>query len=263
MLQAVMWKRVAFLLLACSVCAGAQDGKNPYGSDPDAIEAGRGAFRIYCSPCHGIGGVGGRGPDLTLGAYSVGDSDEALFNTISDGLTGTEMPGYGSRISSNSLWRIVSYTRSLAGRGRESVTGDAKAGKEVYWGKGGCAGCHRVDNKGGRLGPDLSRIGRSRSTAYLREAIVDPDKSITPDYHRVTVVTNEGKKIVGIGLNYDNFSALVMDSKENIQSFLRSEVQSIEKGYQSLMPGYRGTLGDSEINDLLAYLAGLRGEAQP
>ena len=78
----------------------------------------------------------------------------------------------------------------------------------------------------------------------------------------MTVVTNQGKKIVGIGLNYDNFSALVMDSNENIHSFLRSEVQSIEKGYQSLMPGYGGTLSVSEINDLLAYLAGLRGEAR-
>ena len=240
-----------------------QDGKNPHGSDPDAIEAGRVAFRIYCSPCHGIGGAGGRGPDLTLGVYSVGDSDEALFTTIADGLTGTEMPGYGSRISSDSLWRIVSYVRSLARRQTETVTGDAGAGKEIYWGKGGCAACHRIRSKGGRLGPDLSRSGRSRSIAYLRESIVDPDETITPGYDRVTVVTNEGKRIIGVGLNYDNFSAFVMDANEDLHSSLRNEVQSIEKDSQSLMPGYREVLDDSEINNLLAYLAGLRGEAQP
>ncbi len=262
MLQTVMWRRAALLLLACGVCAAQQERKNPYGSDPDAIEAGRGAFRIYCSPCHGIGGVGGRGPDLTVGVYSSGDTDGALLEVISEGISGTEMPGYEERMSPDSLWRMVSYVRSLARPTSESLPGDARAGKEIYWDKGGCAACHRINNKGGRLGPDLSRVGRSRSAAYLREALVKPGEAISPEYQRVTVVTGDGKRVVGIGLNYDNFSALVMDANEDFHSFLRSEVQSIERDYESLMPGYGDTLSDSETDDLLAYLAGLRGEAE-
>ena len=250
------------LLLACGVCGAQQEAKNPYGSDPDAIEAGRGAFRIYCSPCHGIGGVGGRGPDLTLGDYSVGDTDEALLEAISEGISGTEMPGYEGRMSPDSLWRMVSYVRSLARPTSEPLTGDARSGKQIYWGKGGCAACHRINNKGGRLGPDLSRVGRSRSAAYLRAAILEPGETISPEYQRVTVVTGDGKRIVGVGLNYDNFSALVMDANEDFHTFLRSEVQSIERDYQSLMPGYGDTLSDSETDDLLAYLADLRGEAE-
>ena len=53
-------------------------------------------FRIYCSPCHGIGAQGGRGPDLTLGTYSAGNSDADLFKVISDGAPGTEMAAYWS-----------------------------------------------------------------------------------------------------------------------------------------------------------------------
>ena len=132
--------------------------------------------------------------------------------------------------------------------------------KEIYWGKGGCSACHRVDGKGGRLGPDLTRIGRSRSAAYLREAVLATDETIAEGYNRVTVITRDGKKIVGVELNFDNFSAQIMDSQENIHSFLRSEVQSIKRDYRSLMPAYGGVLSESETDDLLAYLAGLRGK---
>ena len=58
------------------------------------LEEGRVAFRGSCSLCHGIKGEGGRGPDLTIGVYSAGDSDADLYKVISNGVTGTEMPGY-------------------------------------------------------------------------------------------------------------------------------------------------------------------------
>lgn len=46
MLQTVMWRRAALILLACGVCGAQQERQNPYGSDPDAIEAGRDLRRL-------------------------------------------------------------------------------------------------------------------------------------------------------------------------------------------------------------------------
>ena len=246
--------------LAGGVCAGQEPIKNPFTGSPSDIDTGRATFRIYCSPCHGIRGEGGRGPDLTLGVYEAGDDDESLFSVISDGVSGTEMAGYGSRMSVNAIWRILAYVRSIARRETTMPAGDAGAGRSVFWEKGRCGSCHRVGRKGGRLGPDLSRVGRSRSVAYLRESILSPDNDITDGYSRITVTRLSGDKVTGVELGIDNFSARLMDSDENIHSFLKDEVLSIEREHRSLMPAYQGVFTGAELQDLLAYLVSRRGE---
>src|SRR2546426_456542 len=132
--------------------------RNPFQNDPQAVEAGRGAFRIYCSPCHGIRAEGGRGPDLTRGVYLAGETDADLFNVISNGVPGTEMPSFSAGLGEENSWRVVSYIRSTTRRDVEKVPGDPASGEKLFWGKGGCGGCHRVGTHGGRMGPDLTRI---------------------------------------------------------------------------------------------------------
>ena len=202
---------LAILLLTFAAAAAAQT--NPFAADPKAPEAGRGIFRIYCSPCHGLRGEGVRAPDLTRGVYAGGDSDAALFAVIANGAQGTEMPAFLERLSSaENIWKVVSYIRSIARRDTDSLKGDAARGEKLFWGKGGCGACHRVSGKGGRIGPDLSRIGRERSLAYLRTSVVKPNDEISPGYATVTVVTRDGRTISGVQRGYDNFSAQLMDS---------------------------------------------------
>ncbi|MBL8293455.1 MAG: c-type cytochrome, partial [Bryobacterales bacterium] len=167
---------ISGLLLGALVVV-AQD-KNPLHGKKDAIEAGQGQFRIYCGPCHGIKAEGGRGPDLTLGTYSAGNSDDDLFRVISDGVTGTEMPGYSATFDTEGVWRLVAYIRSVAGKPAPALNGNRANGEKLFWGKGGCGGCHRVGARGGRMGPELSLVGRQRSVAYLRESVVAPDVSL-------------------------------------------------------------------------------------
>lgn len=250
---------LATIVLLSATTTAAQT--NPFAGDPKAAEAGRGTFRIYCAPCHGIKAKGGRGPDLTLGAFSAGETDADLFKVISDGVPGTEMPDFGERLGSEGVWRVISYIRSSAQPTTAKPTGNASAGETIYWGKGACGSCHQVGTHGGRLGPALSRVGRSRSLAYLRESIVDPNADLMPGYTTLRVVGRDGKEIVGVQRGIDNFSAQLMDSAENYHSFDRSEVRSIHREFRSLMPSdYARRLRASEIDDLVAYLVTLRGE---
>lgn len=247
--------------LASATCAAQTPTRNPFSSDPKAAESGRAMFRIYCSPCHGIRAEGGRGPDLTRGVYSAGELDEDLFKVISEGATGTEMPPFGFSLGTENVWRLVSYIRSIARPDVTPITGDRVAGEKLFWSKGGCGQCHRVNERGGRMGPDLTRVGRLRSLAYLRESITSPDNELTPGYNTVTVVTRDGKKIVGVQRGYDNFSAQLMDSAEKLHSFLRSDVASMSREFRSLMPGGYGRLFTApELDNLLAYLSSLRGQ---
>jgi putative heme-binding domain-containing protein len=108
------------------------------------------------------------------------------------------------------------------------------------------------------MGPDVTRVGRTRSLHYLRESVVSPNADLTAGYNTVTVVTRDGKKIVGVQRGFDNFSAQLMDAKENYYSFMKSDVTSVKREFRSLMPeGYGKVFSEPELNDLVAYLAGL------
>jgi putative heme-binding domain-containing protein len=224
------------------------------------IDVGRGTFRIYCSACHGIQAKGGRGPDLTLGVYEAGDTDADLHRVISDGVSGTEMPGYGERMNEDSIWRLVAYIRSAAQPDQTKPTGDAAAGKAIYNGKGGCTGCHQIGKQGGRLGPELTRVGRSRSLAHLRRALVKPDAELTPKYGTVEIQTADGRVIRGVEKNFDNFFVTLMEPGEKLHSFERDKLKRSERSTRSMMPSYENSLSAKEIDDVVAYMVSLRGE---
>lgn len=228
----------------------------------DAAETGRWTFRILCAPCHGIRADGGRGPDLTLGTYSAGDRDADLFRVISRGVPGTEMAAYAGRVPDNEITGLVAYIRSVAHAANQGpIRGDATRGETIFWNKGGCGECHRVGAKGSSLGPDLTRVGRQRSIAYLTASVLKPDADVTAGYATVTVITRDGKKIVGIERNFDNFSAQFVDLSGKYYSFVREDVTSMTRESRSLMPSTYGKMfSETELNDLVAYLNTLRGE---
>src|SRR5262245_10811044 len=233
---------------------------NPLAQDSKAAEEGRVAFRGSCSPCHGIKGEGGRGPDLTVSAYASGTSDADLYNVIANGVPGTEMAGFAPRFESDDIWRLVSYLRSIAGSNSGRINGNAGNGEKLFWNKGQCGQCHMVNGRGKRMGPELTQVGRQRSAGYLRESVVNPGADITPGFAAITVTTKDGKRIVGTQRGFDDFSAQLMDASENYYSFQKSDVASITQEYKSLMPNAFGRLfTESELSDLVAYMASLRG----
>ena len=53
----------------------------------------------------------------------------------------------------------------------------AKTPEEVI-AKFGCGACHKIGKEEGALGPDLTRVGKSKNEPYLRRAILDPNADI-------------------------------------------------------------------------------------
>jgi cytochrome c oxidase cbb3-type subunit 3 len=255
------------LLTVLALTAGllAQEDKvarrNPFAGDARAIESGRVMFRMQCAGCHGLKATGGRsGPDLTRGTFAAGDTDADLYGVIYDGVPGTEMPAFSDRLDENDRWRLVSYVRSLTPHDKGPIPGDRGAGEELFWGKGNCGQCHRIGARGSSIGPNLTRSGRQRSLTYLRESVVSPDADITPDYATITVMTRDGRKIVGVEKGFDNFWAALTDMSGRYYSFQRDEVSSITREYRSLMPSNYGRLfNDRELENLVAFLASLNG----
>jgi len=256
-----LMRRILVLgMVAAWVAASQTPPKNPFSNDPAAAENGRIRFRGACSLCHGIRGEGGRGPDLTSGSYATGEADADLYTIIANGSPGTEMPEFASRLEPEEIWQLVTYIRSIARKEAVKIAGNAQAGQKLFWEKGQCGGCHRVQGKGSRMGPDLTRVGRQRSLAYLKESILTPSVDLTIGYPTITVVTRDGKTVVGVQRAFDTFSVQLVDVGERYHSFFRSDVASVKREFRSLMPDtYRTLFTAAELDDLLAYLSSLRG----
>ena len=267
------WLRCGFVahvsLLLIPVMISAQ-AKNPIAGDPKAAKLGESQFRINCAFCHGLGARGGgRGPDLTRVQKKHGSSDEDLFRTINEGVPGTAMPangttGQGVGMTGEEVWEVVTYIRSV--EKKASATGDATKGDALFHGAPGCATCHMVNGKGGRLGPDLSSIGAARSVDSLVESARNPNrrlawgliestKEFPQEYLSVNVETADGQKFSGVVLNEDNFSLQMMDMREQIHVFEKARLKSCEISRESRMPAYDDkALSDKELGDIVAYL---------
>ena len=156
-----------------AVAAQAPSAKNPLEGNADAIRAGMGSFRGRCADCHGMDARGVRGPDITQ-VWASGRTDDGLFKTIKGGVPGTEMPA-NPRMSDHETWQILAYLRTLAAPApTDPPRGNAENGEKIF--RAMCASCHRVNGVGGRLGPDLSRVGVG--------AVARDDRAADPRRHR-------------------------------------------------------------------------------
>lgn len=235
---------------------------NPKAGDPKAIDFGKNIYRGRCAVCHGIDAKGYRGSDLTSGDWVHGGTDAQIFRTIRSGVPGTEMPG-NANMSDDETWSVIAYLRTLAAAtSAVPERGDAARGEQMFWAKdkGNCGLCHMVNGRGGRLGPNLSRIGAARSVAALEREIRKPAEVIPVGFETITVVTRDGRKVRGVRKNEDTFSVQIMTASEDILSFSKQEVQVIAEPERSLMPEYGPErLNDAELADVVRYLRTLRG----
>jgi len=252
-----MWRAMSWMLVApCLLCAAETAGV---------------LFRVHCAPCHGPQGEGGRGPSLAVRSLPRAPDDAALSAIIALGIPGTQMPA--TRMTADENRALVAYVRGLYHPQPAHAAGDAANGQRIFWSKGNCGNCHTVGPRGGRLGPDLSAVGARRGLDYLRMVLLNPEAEIPdtfasyrrviymPDnFLQVRVVTRDGARITGVRIDEDTFTIQIRDAADRVFSFRKDELRELDKDWgKSPMPAYRGVLSDSEIQDVLAYLASLQG----
>ena len=178
------------------------------------VKAGEEIFKTKgtCEICHRIDQAGTRAPDLagvgsraatrkpgmTAKAYLI----ESLIQPgafIVPGyppiMPAVDKPPIG--LNRSELWALTAFLESLgstvdvklddipktagaaaAGGGATAevkIPGDAKAGEQVFQGKGGCIACHKAGKIGASpVGPDLSQIAKIQTPDYIMKKILDP-----------------------------------------------------------------------------------------
>jgi len=139
--------------------------------------------------------------------------------------------------------------------------GDIQRGRELFTAnkKAICATCHNVQGQGGKIGPDLTKIGAIRAPIDLLEAIVFPSASFARGYEAYTVATSSGRVLSGIIARETPEDIFVVDTTRVETRVPRAEIESMDQSRVSIMPeGMDTQLSRQELADLLAFLQSLR-----
>jgi putative heme-binding domain-containing protein len=133
--------------------------------------------------------------------------------------------------------------------------GDVRRGQEVFnSSKAACASCHQIGYLGGRVGPDLTRVGQVRTARDLLEAVVYPSASFVRSYEPVVVVT-AGEVYNGVTLEETDDYMLLATGVDTEQRISRDSIVELRPGTVSVMPsGLEQELSRQDLWDLVAFL---------
>src|SRR5690348_870515 len=227
-------------------------------SDADREEVQR-AFSTNCAGCHGLDGKGGeRAPDIVTRPHIRQLSDSQLLQILQKGVPQTSMPAFG-HLGDELLRSLVAHLRTLQGNAPTvPLPGNMRRGKELFFGKGGCSGCHMVRGQGGFFASDLSGYSRGRAPQAIHDAIIFPNRDLDPRNRTVVATLPGGKTMEGLARNEDNFSIQLLSQDGTLHLLSKSILLSLSYRNESPMPAdYETRLSVSEIADLVNYLASL------
>ncbi len=129
---------------------------------------------------------------------------------------------------------------------------DPLRGRELF--RRQCAACHRVAGIGVDVAPDISD-SRVKKPEQLLTDILDPNRAIDANYTSYTVVTVDGRALVGV-LAAETAASVTLRQAEGKQVvLLREEIDELRAGGVSLMPeGLERELSPQAMADLIAFV---------
>ncbi len=138
--------------------------------------------------------------------------------------------------------------------------GDIRRGQKIFNNpKVACASCHTIGYVGGKVGPDLTRIGSIRNERDLLESIVFPSASFVRGYEPVLAVMRDGKTHNGL-LRKDTPEEIILTLGADQEVRLaRGDIEELQPGRVSVMPGgLDQQLSRQDMADLVAFLKASR-----
>jgi putative membrane-bound dehydrogenase-like protein len=156
----------------------------------------------------------------------------------------------GNAASSDRSQVISAFRKAL------ELSGDAGRGRAVF--QKTCATCHKAENAGVDVGPNLATI-TNRTPEDLLVHILDPNREVAPPYINYNVALVDGRVLSGL-IADESANALTLKRAEGATDVIpRSQVEAISSTGQSLMPeGLEKGLEAQDFADVIAYLRSIQ-----
>ncbi|MGH9835673.1 MAG: c-type cytochrome [Blastocatellia bacterium] len=140
------------------------------------------------------------------------------------------------------------------------LRGDAEAGRSLFFDSAelqNCRVCHTVQDRGGKVGPDLTALA-NRSPREILQSIVAPHSRIDEKYVTIVITTRGGERYAGVKRDENETMIRLYDTSSIppvSRAFAKSEVAQVEKLNTSAMPGdYASRYSFKQLLDLVSFL---------
>lgn len=159
--------------------------------------------------------------------------------------------------------KITAETQKAYQQYALTESGNADRGRRLFLDekRTKCVTCHQVNGQGGKVGPDLSRIGGKFDRPHLIESLLEPSQQIVEGYRTSVVLTKSGQALSGIVKNQTQRSFAIEDAAGKRTILARKDVEQVRESDVSLMPvALAANLTKDEFSDLIAYMESLRSD---
>ncbi len=151
-----------------------------------------------------------------------------------------------SSASSNRTTVVAAFDGSL------KKTGDVVAGRTVF--RKRCAACHRLEENGFVVGPDLRAL-TNRDPSWLLTTILDPNKDVDARYFSWTALTQDGRTVSGMLVEETAAEIRLREAGGKEHRIPRQNLEEFRSSEMSVMPeGLERDMSVQDFSDVIAYL---------
>ena len=137
----------------------------------------------------------------------------------------------------------------------ENAKPNTSRGEELFFGKGACMACHRVQGKGQSLGPDLSDMGLRAKPEYILKAILEPSADIIEGYQQAQIHLKDGSQVFGMIQDQTAKSLKIYLADGSHRDLPTKDIKSRKLlDISAMSPSYPFLFTADEVVDLTAWL---------
>ena len=161
---------------------------------------------------------------------------------------------------------IIPYLAILTGKDPQPEEARNKAMQALADVKGGsvdngkavfrrvCVACHKIGNEGADFGPSIDGVAKRLPAHKLVESIVDPNADVAEKYLSTSILTHDGRSIVGLLVSETPDEVVIFDGKVKKQVAVTDIDERTQLRQSSMPEGLTATLSPNEFLDVLAFL---------
>jgi len=229
------------------------------GDDVLRLESLRSARNLFAADPALQGAIKTLTAGLKSSSGEPSDADHELADQIVLAVAGQKVPLSDEVLAMRSK-HPTNKAEWLAqlNRGR---TADPEAGRRLFYHANGpgCSKCHTVNGRGGRVGPDLSRIVESMNRIQLIQSILEPGSEIAPQYVAWAFETIDGKLHTGMIVHENEGKTIIGDAEGKTTELKTIDIVLRVPQAKSIMPEKLPDLMTlQEFRDLIAFLESLK-----